>query len=85
MRDKEMDPRSRRKLDKEVDNSLRGGALQRALGQKPPRTLTPYEWQHWYAENGIPKEHLRTESWLSHRWCRVKEWWESARERENGT
>lgn len=39
------------------DTSLQAKTLQRALGNKPPRTLTPYEWQQWYAEHGVPDSH----------------------------
>ena len=39
------------------DNSLRAKTLQRALGKTPPRTLTPYEWQQWYADHGVPDSH----------------------------
>ena len=39
------------------DNTLRGKALERATAEKIPRTLTPWEWQHWYAEHGQPEEH----------------------------
>jgi hypothetical protein len=42
-----------------ADNSLRGKSLQRALGGKPPKTLTPHEWELWYAQHGIPDEHLQ--------------------------
>lgn len=43
--------------DEKVDNSLRGRAWERAHGDKPPRTLTPYEWEEWYAAHGVPDEH----------------------------
>jgi len=42
-----------------ADLSLQGKSLQRARSGKPPRTLTPHEWQQWYAEHGVPQEHLR--------------------------
>lgn len=40
------------------DNSLRAKSLERALEEKVPTTLTPYEWQQWYAEHGVPESHL---------------------------
>ena len=40
-----------------ADNSLRGKALSRALDGQLPRTLTPYEWEQWYAEHGTPAAH----------------------------
>jgi hypothetical protein len=41
----------------EQDNSLRGKSLERATGGQVPKTLTPWEWQQWYAEHGRPPEH----------------------------
>lgn len=35
-----------------TDNSLRAKALRRAMSGKTPRTLTPWEWEEWYAANG---------------------------------
>ncbi|AQA18219.1 hypothetical protein BST95_08215 [Halioglobus japonicus] len=43
--------------NKHADNSLRGKSLQRALGKEIPKTLTPYEWEQWYEENGVPEAH----------------------------
>jgi hypothetical protein len=40
------------------DHSLRGNALSRALSGGVPKTLTPYEWEQWYAEHGVPHSHL---------------------------
>ena len=42
---------------KEIDNSLRGKSMRRAMKKTVPNTLTPYEWEQWYAENGVPEEH----------------------------
>ena len=39
------------------DNSLRGKSLARALEKEVPKTLTPYEWQEWYAVHGVPSTH----------------------------
>lgn len=41
------------------DHSLRSQSLDRAVKMKVPATLTPYEWQQWYAEHGIPESHLK--------------------------
>ena len=41
------------------DTSLRGNSLRRALNGKLPRTMTPFEWEQWYSEKGIPEEHKR--------------------------
>jgi len=57
--------------DQQQDNSLQGKALQRACEDVTPRTLTPYEWEQWYAEHGIPESHRAPPSpslkpsWLS--------------------
>ena len=47
--------------DKEerADTSLRSKSLKRATVKEPPTTLTPYEWQQWYQEHGIPSSHRR--------------------------
>lgn len=44
-----------------ADNSLRGKSLKRAKSGQVPKTLTPHEWEQWYAEHGVPDSH-RTES-----------------------
>lgn len=44
----------------EKDTSLRGKALERATGSTVPRTLTPWEWQQWYSENGQPARHRQS-------------------------
>lgn len=41
----------------ERDHSLRQKALERATDDKVPTTLTPWEWQEYYAEHGIPDSH----------------------------
>jgi hypothetical protein len=41
-----------------TDHSLRGSSLARALSGEVPKTLTPYEWEQWYAEHGVPHSHL---------------------------
>jgi hypothetical protein len=50
------------------DNSLRGKALARATDEKIPRTLTPWEWQQWYAEHGQPKAHRQQMPSPGRRW-----------------
>jgi hypothetical protein len=41
------------------DTSLRAQSLRRATTQTVPRTLTPYEWEEWYAQHGVPESHTR--------------------------
>jgi len=41
------------------DTSLRAQSLRRAQSEEPPRTLTPFEWEQWYAEHGVPESHRR--------------------------
>ena len=52
--------------EERADNSLRAKSLERAVGTRPPRTLTPYEWEQWYAQHGIPDSHkgnVESPSW----------------------
>lgn len=74
MPDRAAKENSRQKLDEQIDNSLRGSAMRRALRKKVPRTLTPYEWEAWYEEHGVPQEHDGLESWLTLQWRKVKKW-----------
>jgi hypothetical protein len=53
----------------EHDSSLEAAALRRAAGTTPPRTLTPYEWEQWYAEHGVPEQHRATPK-------RAPRWWQ---------
>ena len=53
------------------DNSLRGKALKRALQKTTPKTLTPYEWEQWYAEHGVPPSHTNVSEPK-----RAKPWWQ---------
>ncbi len=41
----------------EEDHSLQAQALKRADPEHVPRTMTPWEWEQWYAEHGVPPEH----------------------------
>ena len=40
-----------------ADTSLRAKSLERATRALVPRTLTPYEWEQWYAQHGVPESH----------------------------
>lgn len=48
------------KEDKSADTSLRARSLNRALNLDVPKTLTPHEWEQWYAEHGVPDSHKKT-------------------------
>lgn len=54
-----------------TDNSLQQKALERATGGKVPTTLTPWEWQEWYAEHGVPESHKPSEAEAPRR-----SWWQ---------
>jgi len=41
------------------DHSLRAQSLKRAMTASVPRTLTPYEWEQWYEQYGVPESHIR--------------------------
>ncbi len=60
--------------EEQSDNSLRGSALRRALNETVPRTMTPFEWEQWYRENGVPEEHRQVQGRATEttRWARVK-------------
>ena len=47
--------------EKDKDSSLRGNALRRATARQVPTTLTPFEWEEWYQENGVPESHINVE------------------------
>lgn len=42
------------------DLSLRGKSWSRALTQRPPKTMTAWEWEEWYAQHGVPASHRQT-------------------------
>lgn len=42
-----------------TDNSLQGKAFSRATSNVIPKTMTPWEWEEWYAMHGKP-EHFKT-------------------------
>lgn len=42
-----------------ADTSLRAKSLARARSAALPTTLTPYEWEQWYAQHGVPASHLQ--------------------------
>ena len=50
----------------ENDHSLRGQAMERAKEDRVPRTLTPWEWEEWYASHGRPADHAQRESSAEH-------------------
>jgi hypothetical protein len=50
--------------------SLRGKSLQRALSEYVPKTLTPHEWESWYAEHGVPESHKEIETKTKRSWWR---------------
>ncbi len=54
----------------ENDHSLQKQALDRATGDKIPTTLTPWEWQEYYAAHGVPESHKP-----SARPAPAKPWW----------
>ena len=55
----------------EQDLSLRAASLRRATGRELPRTLTPYEWQQWYDEHGVPSEHTAASQTRGPIWSRL--------------
>ncbi len=40
-----------------ADHSLQKHAWDRAQQAQTPRTMTPWEWEQWYAEHGVPSSH----------------------------
>ena len=54
------------------DLSLRGNALRRATQNKVPTTLTPHEWEQWYAKHGVPASHQQGKKEKKKRWWH---WW----------
>ena len=50
-----------------ADTSLQAKSLARAIDGTPPKTLTPYEWQQWYKDHGVPASH-RPEAPDRRRW-----------------
>ncbi|MDO8863762.1 hypothetical protein Q6D67_18880 [Haliea sp. E1-2-M8] len=41
----------------EGDTSLREQAFEHTDPDYIPKTLTPHEWEQWYAEHGVPESH----------------------------
>jgi hypothetical protein len=39
------------------DTSLNSQALRHTAPGYVPRTLTPHEWEAWYAQHGVPEAH----------------------------
>lgn len=40
-----------------ADTSLRRQAQRHTDENYVPRTLTPHEWEQWYADHGVPRSH----------------------------
>ena len=55
----------------EKDHSLRAQAMKRAAGGRVPRTMTPWEWEQWYASHGMPEEHRVKPQWNKSVWQRL--------------
>jgi hypothetical protein len=53
-----------------TDHSLRAKSLHRATAETVPTTLTPYEWEQWYAEHGVPLQHRTTHTGKRLSWWR---------------
>ncbi|MDP5063628.1 MAG: hypothetical protein NWQ24_03050 [Haliea sp.] len=41
----------------EGETSLQAHALEHTDPDYVPKTLTPHEWEAWYAEHGVPESH----------------------------
>jgi hypothetical protein len=52
------------------DLSLRAQSYKRATTSSVPKTLTPHEWEQWYAQHGIPDAHRRDQSTKTLSWWR---------------
>ncbi len=52
------------------DHSLQKQALERATGHQVPTTLTPWEWQEYYAAHGVPESHRTSPARAT-----AKPWW----------
>lgn len=63
-----------------ADTSLRSSALNRAMDAKTPRTLTPYEWEQWYAQHGVPASHSSVAEVSTRRWW---QFWRSRQKTNN--
>ena len=37
------------------DHSLSNRAFERAVNAETPRTMTPWDWEQWYSEHGVPE------------------------------
>ena len=71
-------PSQEKNAGEDIDNSLQGASMRRALNQQVPKTLTPFEWQEWYAENGVPEQHRNPQKALSEGRCTIRRllaWW----------
>lgn len=64
--------------DKPGDHSLRKHAWNRARDAQTPKTLTPWEWQQWYAEHGVPENHkqpVSAKNATQENTARTPPWW----------
>jgi hypothetical protein len=61
--------------EEQSDHSLRKKALDRAMCETVPRTLTPWEWQEWYAEHGVPEAHSNSKTNSDEHEAPAKPWW----------
>jgi hypothetical protein len=66
-----MQPADEREKEKSSDHSLRAYSLKRATLASVPRTLTPYEWEQWYAQYGVPESHIVQRKVSSSWWRRL--------------
>ncbi|MEE4147191.1 MAG: hypothetical protein V2I26_20470 [Halieaceae bacterium] len=53
-----------------ADTSLRAQSLARATSADVPRTLTPFEWEQWYEQHGVPEEHQQRPRTTAPSWWR---------------
>ncbi|MCR9186234.1 MAG: hypothetical protein NXH81_12620 [Halieaceae bacterium] len=54
------DSSAKEKSDPETSTSLQAHALEHTNPDYVPKTLTPHEWEAWYAEHGVPASHRQT-------------------------
>lgn len=53
------DSSSTAESEPEGHTSLQAQALEHTDPDYIPKTLTPHEWEQWYAEHGVPESHRR--------------------------
>lgn len=52
--------------------TLRDKSLEHTDPDYLPRTLTPHEWEAFYAEHGVPREHRHPQLTATGLWLRLK-------------